>query len=103
MFFRHCFNARTTLIRLSLISIIFFSHRASAQKLVNTTGNTISDNAYIFEYSVGEISITTLTTTGNVNYITQGLLQPNVKLINPGCLIVNDTLNYFPNPTRNIL
>jgi hypothetical protein len=88
---------------LSGIVFLLFFHSASGQQLINTTGNTISNNIITIEYSVGEISITTLTSTGNTNYITQGLLQPTVKLIDPACEIVNDTLNYFPNPTQNIL
>lgn len=74
-----------------------------AQSLVNTTGKTIGNSSITIEYSVGEISITTLTSSGNTNYITQGLLQPTIKLINPACEVINDTLNYFPNPTENIL
>jgi Secretion system C-terminal sorting domain len=82
---------------------IFFFGNASAQKLVNTTGNTISNDKYIIEYSVGEISITTLTETANAGYVTQGLLQPNIKVINPACIVVNDTINFFPNPVEKIL
>ncbi len=45
-----------------------------SQSLINSTGNTIQNNNYSFEYSLGEIGITTL--VSNENYITQGLLQP---------------------------
>ncbi|HLG41460.1 MAG TPA: T9SS type A sorting domain-containing protein [Chitinophagaceae bacterium] len=81
----------------------FFFCDASAQKLVNTTGTTVNDNNYIIEYSVGEIATTTLTQAGNTNFITQGLLQPNIKIINPDCNIVNDTINCFPNPVEKML
>ena len=93
-------KSRMTL--LSLICILLFQS-AFSQQLVNTSENTLSDNSYIFEYSVGEISITTLAAPSNVNFITQGLLQPNIKIIDPACEIVNDTINYFPNPAQNIL
>jgi hypothetical protein len=86
-----------------VIAAIFFSSDSSAQKLVNTSGATVGDSKYIIEYSIGEISITTLTETTNANYITQGLLQPNIKIINPACVIVNDTINCFPNPVQKIL
>ena len=86
-----------------IICGIFLYCSASAQKLINTTGATISDSRYSIEYSVGEISITTLTANANASYITQGLLQPNIKIINPACVIVNDTVSCFPNPTQNIL
>ena len=86
----------------SLICIFLFQS-AFSQQLVNTSGNTISADGYIFEYSVGEISITTLAAPSNVYFITQGLLQPNIKIIDPACEIVTDTINCFPNPTQNIL
>lgn len=85
------------------VALMLFFHVTTAQKLVNTTGTTVTDNKYIIEYSVGEISITTLTAPANANYITQGLLQPNIKLINPACAVVNDTINCFPNPVEKIL
>jgi hypothetical protein len=85
------------------IGFILSIQIASAQKLINATGNTVTDSKFIIEYSVGEISITTLTQAANASYITQGLLQPNIKIINPGCNIVNDTINCFPNPVQKIL
>jgi hypothetical protein len=87
--------------RYSLTAILFsfcFSG-LSAQSLVNSTGATISGSGFNVEYSIGEISITTLSATSN--YGTQGLLQPSVKAVNPACEIVNDVLQYFPNPTIN--
>ncbi|MDP4263892.1 MAG: T9SS type A sorting domain-containing protein [Bacteroidota bacterium] len=85
------------------LGIVFFFYSTSAQKLINATGATISDNQYNIEYSVGEISIATLAANANTSFITQGLLQPNIKMINPACEIVNDTVSCFPNPTENIL
>jgi Secretion system C-terminal sorting domain len=85
------------------LAFLFIFQNVSSQKLINTTGTTITDNKYIIEYSVGEISITTLTAPANSSYITQGLLQPNIKVINPACAIVNDTINCFPNPVEKIL
>jgi hypothetical protein len=35
--------------------------------------------------------------------MTQGLLQPSIKVINPACSIVYDTINCFPNPVEKIL
>lgn len=87
----------------TIVGCLFFILNAPAQKLVNTTGTTVRNDNFIIEYSVGEIAIATLTETGNSNYVTQGLLQPNVRLINPGCNVVNDTINCFPNPVEKIL
>jgi Secretion system C-terminal sorting domain len=86
-----------------LIGQFFFFYQGLTQKLVNTTGATINNDRYIFEYSVGEIAINTLTESAGSSYITQGLLQPNIKIINPACNIVNDTINCFPNPVEKTL
>lgn len=80
-----------------LFSNIFFY--AQSQTVVNATGNTINDNSYLIEYSIGEISITTI--TGAQSNISQGVLQPNIKVLNPGCSFINDTFSFFPNPTRD--
>jgi hypothetical protein len=72
-----------------------------AQSLVGATGTTLNSNGYSLEYAVGEISIHTLAASGNTSFLTQGLLQPSVKVINPACDIVNDILQFFPNPTIN--
>lgn len=79
------------------------SYIAPCQQVVNSTGSTVNDNLYSIEYSIGEIAITTLTAPSNANFTTQGLLQPSVKVINPRCEIINDTINWFPNPTQDIL
>jgi len=65
----------THLLCLSFISVSFIT--TSGQTLVNSTGNTIKNNFYYFEYSVGEIAITTISNSSN--NATQGLLQPTVK------------------------
>jgi hypothetical protein len=72
-----------------------------SQTLVNTTGNTIKDNSCYFEYSVGEISITTL--TGGANNVMQGLLQPNIKKVPPPCDFLDEKVLSFENPTRNLV
>ena len=85
---------------LSLL-LLFSAISGLSQTLINTTGNTIVSNSYQIEYSVGEISITTL--AGNSNFATQGLLQPIMKYLNPDCNIINEPLQNFPNPTRDKL
>ena len=88
--------------RISFILIILASFvTANSQTVVNSTGNTLKDNAYYFEYSVGEISITTL--PGSTNNVTQGLLQPNIKKAPPPCDFLDEKLVSFENPTRNIV
>lgn len=82
-----------------MFMLFSLSFHSNSQALVNTTGSTISSSSYIFEYSIGEISITTLSSVNN--NLTQGLLQPSLKISNPVCRYINDTLQYFPNPTRD--
>ena len=83
------------------IFLAFISITGQTQTLVNTTGNSIVTGSYQIEYSVGEISITTLASSSN--FVTQGLLQPTLKWINPDCQIINEPLQNFPNPTRDKL
>ena len=64
----------------SLIALLLFSHLASAQKVLNTTGTYIRINDYNLSYSVGEMAITPFGTT---DYFTQGVLQPVFALV-PG-------------------
>ena len=70
-----------------------------SQTVVNTTGSTVSNPDFIFEYAVGEISITTQANADNA--VTQGLLQPILKTLNPDCAIINNELLSFENPTRD--
>jgi hypothetical protein len=88
--------------RVSCILIAFtVINQLHAQTLVNSTGNTLNDHSYYFEYSIGEISITTL--AGTSHKVTQGLLQPNIKKVPPPCDFLDENVLSFENPTRNIV
>lgn len=87
--------------RILLFSGLFCSLTSlvtNAQTLVNTTGNTITNSNYHIEYSIGEIGIVTIP---GAKTVTQGLLQPEVRVINPGCELINGGVIAFPNPTPN--
>ena len=86
------------LFTLIFLSAIFLS-KSFAQSVINSTGAFLKDGSYQIEYSIGEISITTLSAASN--FITQGLLQPQVKYLNPQCEIINAPIQTFPNPTRD--
>ena len=86
------------LFTLIFLSGIFLS-KSFAQSVINSTGASLKDGSYQIEYSIGEISITTL--SAGSNFITQGLLQPQVKYLNPQCEIINAPIQTFPNPTRD--
>lgn len=74
---------------------------AISQQVVNICGNAIEANGYTFEYSIGEISTSTL--TGPANFITQGLLQPHIKMTSTPCEMINETIAYLPNPVQDNL
>jgi hypothetical protein len=81
--------------------VIFSCTSLNAQQLTNTTGATIKNDHLVLEYSVGEIAISTLTTSGKD--ATQGLLQPNIKVTNPDCDIISGELKFFENATKDKL
>lgn len=88
----------------SFLLIFLLNSYLQAQRLVNTAGSTITDNTTTIEYAVGEIAVTTLTDQPPGQFFfTQGLLQPAIRLNDPACEIVNDTIQYFPNPAKDIL
>lgn len=70
-----------------------------SQRVVNSTGGVITSNDYMIEYSVGEIAISTINAASLT--LTQGVLQPSIKLVNAECAFINDTFEFFPNPTKS--
>lgn len=87
----------------SLVVIIFVLNlqNSIAQSLVGSSGSTINGNGYNIEYTVGVISATTISSAGNTHYITSGVLQPNPKVANHSGEIIDDTFQFFPNPTSD--
>lgn len=81
--------------------ILFSAFTAGAQQVINSTGQTIHTSNFVIEYSVGELAISTI--SGTANHATQGLLQPNIKVINPDCAVINQPFQYFPSPTYDKL
>ncbi len=61
---------------LSVLILLVLLNPASSvcQSVINSTGTSVQGSSVNFEYSIGEIAITTLSSTNNK--ITQGLLQP---------------------------
>lgn len=58
--------------------LLFISNNAFSQSLINSTGSTLSDGKYTIEYAIGEIAVNTL--SDNQNNLTQGLLQPIIRI-----------------------
>jgi hypothetical protein len=89
---------RKTLLLLPLLclSSVLFS-----QELVGTTGSTIKNSEVEIAYAIGEIGIHTISSTENI--ATQGLLQPNIRIINNDCADILKSIIFYPNPARNEL
>ncbi len=81
---------------LSYLCLVCCTATLKAQSVINSSGTTLTSNTYNLEYSIGEISITTLTTTAS--FATQGLLQPKPKYLGPYCAIISAPMQTFPNP-----
>jgi hypothetical protein len=88
-------------LTLLLLFSLAFAHASVSQQVTNTTGATIRNANYTVEYSVGEVAITTLTAANND--VTQGVLQPNLKVQSPGCDMINGALRIFESPSKDKL
>lgn len=90
-----------------MLRLVFFSflfaccNCVNSQTLTNTTGSTLINSGYYFEYSIGEVSITSL--QNNSFVVTQGLLQPNLKRTPPPCDFMSNKFISFENPTSNLV
>ena len=60
--------------KILLYLLLFFCIASLSQTLINSTGGAIVKGNSSVEYSIGEISTSTL--SGNIYHSTQGLLQP---------------------------
>jgi hypothetical protein len=81
--------------------VILSCGKVNAQQLTNTTGATIKNDRITVEYSIGEIAISTLSNSGKD--VTQGLLQPSIKVVTPDCDMINGELKFFENATKDKL
>lgn len=84
-----------------LLFFLLLCTGASAQKLANCTGATINNGIYVLEYAIGEVAIATLSAANND--VTQGLLQPTIKVQQPDCEMINAGIAFFENPTKDKL
>lgn len=77
----------------------------NAQQVLNSTGNSISGNNLLIEYSIGEVATATTGTLGAGNHLTAGVIQPNYSIVNDVSDLLSDSYNLkaFPNPTTNQL
>lgn len=88
-----------------LLFVLLFVRTIEAQNLsptvVNSAGGVIQNNFHILEWSLGELAVSTLTSSNNL--LTQGFLQPNVTIVGTEDLFDESRLAVFPNPVSNWL
>jgi hypothetical protein len=91
------------LLTTAIITLLSFSSKS--QSLIGVAGISISNADYSFDFSVGEISFQEMqnTATGEKYIFGTGVVQPTIKISEPDAAIINDGLDYYPVPTRNIL
>jgi len=88
-----------TLIALS------FARMIAAQNLsptvVNSSGGVISNSSNSLEWSLGELAVSTLTSTNNL--LTQGFLQPTTTIVGTEAPFDESRFSAFPNPVSDWL
>ena len=94
------------MIRFSISLLTFlFVRTIEAQNLsptvINSSGGVIQNNSHSLEWSLGELTVSTLTSP--VNLLTQGFLQPNVTIVGTEDFFDESRLAVFPNPVSNWL
>lgn len=96
-----------TLMAIAIAMPVFFSFAASAQitdytKTVNSTGGTATVGSNVYEWSVGELVISTESSPSLT--VTQGVLQPTKDASNvKGIDNLRNALAVYPNPTNAII
>ena len=88
-----------------LVLAMLLSRTLSAQTQVptvlNASGGYIQNNLHSLEWSLGELAVSTLSSTGNL--LTQGFLQPNATIVATEDLFDESRLAVFPNPVSDWL
>lgn len=76
--------------------------QGSRPEVVSTTGGTFSDETIHLDWTIGEIAISSLSTSSE--QLTQGFHQPSYKLVSGSKLPPNiGIIEVFPNPTQDII
>ena len=84
-----------------LLSTITYAQKISPQ-VISSAGNQHVINSISFEWTLGEVAVTTL--QGSNNAITQGFHQPKYVVTNIGePLSGTEKINVYPNPTSDLI
>lgn len=79
--------------------------QSAAPNVVNSSGGTFQKGYYIFDWSVGELSLVNQLEGSNL-VVTNGFIQPfthDFSNRNDHSVFTNDEIRILPNPTRDIL
>lgn len=84
---------------------LLFARMVAAQNLsptvVNASGGVIQNSSYSLEWSLGELAVSTL--SSSVNLLTQGFLQPTATTVGTNDLFDESRFSAFPNPVSDWL
>lgn len=85
--------------------VCLFVRILAAQSLsptvVNAAGGTIQNGSNGLEWSLGELAVSTLTSTNHL--LTQGFLQPQIVLVPTRDILEERQFTVFPNPASSAL
>lgn len=70
-----------------------------APSVINSTGNTLSNSNWHFDYSIGELVVSTISNTSNS--ITQGVLQPYASQVSSISEYEESGISIYPNPVNS--
>jgi hypothetical protein len=91
---------------LSLISYTPGYAQVSIPQIINSAGGSIQKQGYIFNWSVGELSLVNQMNSADGSYLfTNGFIQPEDQdaAVNKKTEIDFSKIKIFPNPTHDIL
>ena len=85
--------------------LLLFSKITNAQNIerqvVSSNGKTIANNDVIFQQTIGQVAVKTLTTPNNV--ITQGFQQSEINIVRTEDFKPEFEFSFFPNPSSDFI
>lgn len=86
-----------------IVFALLFARIIVAQNLsptvVNSSGGVIQNSSHSLEWSIGELTVSTLTSPANL--LTQGFLQPTTIIVGTHDLFDESQFSAFPNPVSD--
>lgn len=102
MFHQTCNNMyKISCLVVAMLLCRAMSAQTQAPTVLNASGGHIQNNLYSLEWSLGELAVSTLSSTGNL--LTQGFLQPQSTIVATEDLFDESRLAVFPNPVSDCL